>query len=72
VTRYEIEALGRGRLPLGADGVTGDAERRAMRTIIDQAGGESPDTRTLTYLVAHNDLQGSLSGGSGRQFFRRR
>lgn len=110
VTRYEIEALGRGRLPLGAagdvvaqpaqvrigiplappspaaldalrrallaepaaeqawyflmqqgtsqpelcvavrlaHGVSGDAERRAMRTIIDQAAGESPDARTLT------------------------
>jgi len=54
-----------------AHGVTGDAARRALRTIIDRAGSESPDTRTLKYLVAHDDLQRSLSAGSGMQFFLR-
>jgi len=131
VTRYEIEALDRGRLPLGvagdvvaepaevrigipqtppspaaldalrkallaetaarqawyflmqpgqsepelcvavrlAPGVTGDEERRAMRAVIDQAGGEAPDVQALTFMVAHDDLRESLDAGAGRRFF---
>jgi hypothetical protein len=134
VTRYEIEALARGRLPLGpagevvaqatdvrigipqvppgpaalgalqkallaapgterawyflmqqgasqpelciavrlGPGVTGEAERHTMRSIIDRAASESDEIKTLTFMVAHDDdLQASLAAGAGSEFFRR-
>jgi len=53
-----------------APGVTGDAERRLMRSVIDSAARESDQVKTLSFTVA-GALQASLEAGAGQEFFRR-
>jgi len=133
VTRYEIEALARGRMPLGSagdvvaqptevrigipqtppdpatlnalrkaltaqpvaerawyylmqqgqsqpelcvalqlvSGVAQDAERSAMRSVVERAGAESQEARSLLFMVADDHLRASLEAGAGQLFFQR-
>lgn len=133
VTRYEIEQLARGRLPLGEAGdvvaestevkvgrpavppppqaldalrselqaqplaerawyflmqqggqepemcvairfapdLADEGLQQAMRTIIDGAGERTEGVKDLSFLVADDGWQSSLSGGSGEEFFSR-
>jgi SseB protein N-terminal domain len=52
-------------------GVSGGAERAAMRAIVEGAGNRSIAARSLAFLWARDGLLESLAGGGGTEIFRR-
>lgn len=54
-----------------ASNLVGDLLHQAMRRVIDGAGQQSESVRALSFLVADEQWQDSMTSGSGEQFFSR-
>jgi hypothetical protein len=54
-----------------AEGVTEDAERAAIRSIVEHAGAETPGARELLFIRVDDDFQNDLADGAGDLVFAR-
>jgi hypothetical protein len=54
-----------------AEGVTEDAERAAIRSIVEHAGAESPGARELLFIRVDDDFHNDLADGAGDLVFAR-
>ena len=54
-----------------AEGVAGDAERAAMRAIVEGAGNQSSGAQELLFMRVDDDLKADLASGSGELIFAR-
>ncbi len=53
------------------EGLDDDAGREAMRLVVDEAGQHDDGVRELMFVRADDALVSTLSGGAGRELYRR-